>query len=514
MDKYEFLKDIGAGSFGLARLMRNKATQELVAMKFIERGSKINTNVEREIINLRSLMHPNIVRFKQVLLTPTHLVIEMEYAAGGELFDRIVTAGRFSEHEARYFFQQLISGVSYCHFKQVCHRDLNLANTLLDGSPVPILKICDFGFSKSSMLHSRPKSIAGTLRYIAPEVLSGSEYNGKLADVWSCGVTLYIMLVGAYPFEDQKEPRNLRMTVQRILGAQYKIPDFVYISQDCRHLLSRILVAPASRRITIEEIKKHPWFLKNLPLKESEAAQGIYYRNDSSAISPQSLESIMKIVRKARQPAMKPPTVISSTGGSRQVMKEIKKHLQFSKNLATEKPEAAQSACYRNKKSAFSPQRLEGTMEIVVEPRNPVTNCASVFSSTGGLELAKEEQNNDQEEKVEHKVEEEDEYDKQVKEDTYDKQVMEVYEDKQVKEVDVDQQVKKNIFISHVQSSANSVDSIGLFHLHGKFREKCRGLGGASYDDGSQVFSILITGLSSNYCGGRLVISSIWNSGN
>ncbi|ONM17428.1 Serine/threonine-protein kinase SRK2A [Zea mays] len=115
MEKYELLKDIGAGNFGVARLMRNKETKELVAMKYIPRGQKIDENVAREIINHRSLRHPNIIRFKEVVLTPTHLAIVMEYAAGGELFDRICNAGRFSEDEARYFFQQLICGVSYCH---------------------------------------------------------------------------------------------------------------------------------------------------------------------------------------------------------------------------------------------------------------------------------------------------------------------------------------------------------------------------------------------------------------
>ncbi|KAL0462165.1 UNVERIFIED_CONTAM: Serine/threonine-protein kinase SRK2G [Sesamum latifolium] len=222
MEKYE-LVNLGAGNFGVARLLRHKETKELVAMKYIERGHK-------------------------VVLTPTHLAIVMEYAAGGELFDRICTAGRFSENEARYFFQQLISGVSYCHSMQICHRDLKLENTLLDGSPAPRLKICDFGYSKSSVLHSRPKSTVGTPAYIAPEVLSRREYDGKLADVWSCGVTLYVMLVGAYPFEDPDDPKNFRKTISRIMAVQYKIPDYVHISQDCRHLLSRIFVANPSRR--------------------------------------------------------------------------------------------------------------------------------------------------------------------------------------------------------------------------------------------------------------------------
>ncbi|KAK1378592.1 hypothetical protein POM88_025336 [Heracleum sosnowskyi] len=111
----------------------------------------------------------------------------MEYASGGELFDRICTAGRFSEHEARYFFQQLISGVSFCHEMQICHKDLKLENTLLDGSPAPRLKICDFSYSKSSLLNSRPKSTVGTPTYIAPEVLSRHEYDGNV-------VALYIRL--------------------------------------------------------------------------------------------------------------------------------------------------------------------------------------------------------------------------------------------------------------------------------------------------------------------------------
>ncbi|THU49318.1 hypothetical protein C4D60_Mb06t08310 [Musa balbisiana] len=314
MEMYELVKDIGSGNFGVARLMRNKDTGELVAMKYIPRGPKINENVAREIINQRSLSHPNIIRFKEVMLTPTHLAIVLEYAAGGELFDRICHAGRFSEDElrrmqARYFFQQLISGVSYCHFMQICHRDLKLENTLLDGSPAPRLKICDFGYSKSSLLHSRPKSTVGTPAYIAPEVLSRHEYDGKvspasiplspsslflrvllsiskgprrdadddslrrvhtgessvkmilsqttstrlrgapvvMADVWSCGVTLYVMLVGAYPFEDPEDTKNFRKTMTRIMSVQYTIPEYVHISKDCRQLLSGIFMADPSK---------------------------------------------------------------------------------------------------------------------------------------------------------------------------------------------------------------------------------------------------------------------------
>ncbi|CAN8251747.1 unnamed protein product [Cochlearia groenlandica] len=303
MEKYDVVKDLGAGNFGVARLLRHKETKELVAMKYIERGRKIDENVAREIINHRSLRHPNIIRFKEVVLTPTHLAIVMEYASGGELFERICNAGRFSEAEARYFFQQLICGVDYCHSLQICHRDLKLENTLLDGSPAPLLKICDFGYSKSSLLHSRPKSTVGTPAYIAPEVLSRREYDGKHADVWSCGVTLYVMLVGGYPFEDPDDPKNFRKTIQRIMAVQYKIPDYVHISQECKHLLSRIFVTNSAKRITLKEIKKHPWYLKNLPKELTDSAQAVYYKRDNPSFSLQSVEDIMKIVGEARSPA-------------------------------------------------------------------------------------------------------------------------------------------------------------------------------------------------------------------
>ncbi|XP_021857922.1 serine/threonine-protein kinase SRK2I isoform X1 [Spinacia oleracea] len=301
-DRYDFVRDIGSGNFGVARLMRDKHTKELVAVKYIERGDKIDENVQREIINHRSLRHPNIVRFKEVILTPTHLAIVMEYASGGELFERICNAGRFSEDEARFFFQQLISGVSYCHAMQVCHRDLKLENTLLDGSPAPRLKICDFGYSKSSVYHSQPKSTVGTPAYIAPEVLLRKEYDGKIADVWSCGVTLYVMLVGRYPFEDPEEPKDFRKMIQRILSVQYAIPDGIFISPECRHLISRIFVQEPESRITIPEIKRHDWFIKNLPtdLTDENSVSNQFQELEQPM---QSIDAIMQIISEATIPA-------------------------------------------------------------------------------------------------------------------------------------------------------------------------------------------------------------------
>ncbi|GAU49136.1 hypothetical protein TSUD_191380 [Trifolium subterraneum] len=241
-DRYDLVRDIGSGNFGIARLMQDKQTKELVAVKYIERGDK-----------------------------------------------------------ARFFFQQLISGVSYCHAMQVCHRDLKLENTLLDGSPTPRLKICDFGYSKSSVLHSQPKSTVGTPAYIAPEVLLRQEYDGKIADVWSCGVTLYVMLVGSYPFEDPNEPKDFRKTIQRVLSVQYSIPDNVQISLECRHLISRIFVFDPAERITMPEIWKHKWFLKNLPMDlMDEKIMGNQFEEPEQPM--QSIDTIMQIISEATIP--------------------------------------------------------------------------------------------------------------------------------------------------------------------------------------------------------------------
>ncbi|WIA17833.1 hypothetical protein OEZ85_009339 [Tetradesmus obliquus] len=321
MERYEYIRDIGSGNFGVARLCRDKTTSQLVAVKFIERGDRVDKNVEREILNHRMLQNPNVVGFKEVFLTPTHLCIVMEYAAGGELFDRIVKAGRFSEDEARYFFQQLICGVDYCHQSGVCHRDLKLENTLLDGSPAPRVKICDFGYSKS-VLDSQPKSTVGTPAYIAPEVLQRTAYNGHGADVWSCGVTLYVMLVGAYPFEDHTDPRNFSKTIKRILAVKYSIPPQLRISAECQDLLARIFVAAPAQRITLPEIKRHPWFLKNLPVELANPAM-----QPPMPGPQQSVEDIQRLVQLARTvgPMDGPPPVkgMDADGAIDEAMAEI-----------------------------------------------------------------------------------------------------------------------------------------------------------------------------------------------
>ncbi|KAJ6924896.1 hypothetical protein NC652_017994 [Populus alba x Populus x berolinensis] len=180
----------------------------------------------------------------------------MEYVRGGELFAK-VAKGRLKEEAARKYFQQLISAIDYCHSRGVYHRDLKPENLLLDEDEN--LKISDFGlsalpeqFRQDGLLHTQ----CGTPAYVAPEVLRKKGYDGSKADIWSCGVILYVLLAGFLPFQDE----NVMKMYRKVFKAEYQFPP--WFSTDSKRLISRLLVADPEKRITIPAIMRNHWFLK------------------------------------------------------------------------------------------------------------------------------------------------------------------------------------------------------------------------------------------------------------
>lgn len=272
LGRYEQTGVLGEGTFGV--VLRARDPQAMgggeIAIKLLPRGDFVKnfkTYVKREIVHQSSLKHPFIVSLKEVFLTQTHLAIAMEYAQGGDMFKYICRHKphcRLLESQARWIFQQLIIGLDYCHNKGVANRDLKLENLLLDrdGSDGtrPLLKICDFGYSKHEQ-NSSAKTGVGTPIYMAPEIIyGGNRYDAKKADIWSCGVILYAMLYGCYPFSN-KEPDYIR----KIVTATYHMPPDVQVSAECKDLLTRLLVADSEQRLSMEDIKAHPWFTHALP---------------------------------------------------------------------------------------------------------------------------------------------------------------------------------------------------------------------------------------------------------
>lgn len=252
---------LGIGTFGKVKIATHQLTNHKVAVKILNR-QKIKSldvvgKIKREIQNLKLFRHPHIIKLYQVISTPTDIFMVMEYVSGGELFDYIVKHGKLKEPEARRFFQQIISGVDYCHRHMVVHRDLKPENLLLDSNLN--VKIADFGLS--NMMHDGEflRTSCGSPNYAAPEVISGKLYAGPEVDIWSCGVILYALLCGTLPFDDEHVPTLFR----KIKSGIFAVPD--YLNKEVVSLLCMMLQVDPLKRATIAQIREHDWFQKDLP---------------------------------------------------------------------------------------------------------------------------------------------------------------------------------------------------------------------------------------------------------
>jgi 5'-AMP-activated protein kinase catalytic alpha subunit len=258
---YRIGKTLGIGSFGKVKIAEHILTGHKVAIKILNRrkirSMEMEEKVKREIKILRLFMHPHIIRLYEVIDTPADIYVVIEYVKSGELFDYIVEKGRLHEEEARRFFQQIISGVEYCHRNMVVHRDLKPENLLLDSKWN--VKIADFGLSNVMRDGHFLKTSCGSPNYAAPEVISGKLYAGPEVDVWSCGVILYALLCGTLPFDDENIPNLFK----KIKGGIYTLPS--HLSPSARDLIPRMLVVDPMKRITIREIREHVWFKIRLP---------------------------------------------------------------------------------------------------------------------------------------------------------------------------------------------------------------------------------------------------------
>ncbi|XP_059636397.1 CBL-interacting serine/threonine-protein kinase 8 isoform X2 [Cornus florida] len=255
--KYEVGRTIGEGTFAKVKFAQNTETGESVAMKILDRSTiikhKMVDQIKREIYIMKLVRHPYVVRLHEVIASRTKIYIILEFITGGELFDKIVHHGRLSEAESRGYFQQLIDGVDYCHSKGVYHRDLKPENLLLDSQGN--LKISDFGLSAlPEQGVSLLRTTCGTPNYVAPEVLSHKGYDGAAADVWSCGVILYVLIAGYLPFDEI----DLTTLYSKIDKAEFSCPSWFPV--DARSLIYRILDPNPETRIRIEEIRNDEWF--------------------------------------------------------------------------------------------------------------------------------------------------------------------------------------------------------------------------------------------------------------
>jgi len=273
-DVYVIGDQIGSGMCGTVHLCIERASGLHCAVKIIDTKKfalspgLTPADLREEAAMMMTLDHPNIIRIKDTFETDNIIFIVMELVRGGDLFDRIVEKGKYKEDEARLVMQKVLSAVKYLHSKDIIHRDLKPENILLmEPNNDTEVKITDFGLAKRTNQEGL-KTFCGTPQYFAPEVLKrkntvkGLGSYGTAADIWSLGVVLFILLSGAFPFDDD----NLLVQIQ---NAQYSLSgaEWTNISDTAKHLVRSMMTLRPDQRLTVDQALDHPW-MKNEPFPE------------------------------------------------------------------------------------------------------------------------------------------------------------------------------------------------------------------------------------------------------
>ncbi|CAD2222280.1 Protein kinase domain/Protein tyrosine kinase/Kinase-like, putative [Angomonas deanei] len=251
--EYSVGKKIGSGNFATVYECKGPDGRTY-ALKEIPKKEIHKQQMEkqllREISILASVRHRNVLELVDKMQSTNTIYIITELVTGGELFDLIIKNRKLKEPVARRYLGELMDGLEAMQAQGVAHRDLKPENLLLDGKGV--LKISDFGLGNvqgSNLL----QTVCGTPNYVAPEVLMERGYNGFSADIWSSGVLLYVMVSGTMPFED----RNMNKLLLQIQRGVYR--PLTNVSKECQDLISRMLQVDPRKRISLQDVRQHPW---------------------------------------------------------------------------------------------------------------------------------------------------------------------------------------------------------------------------------------------------------------
>lgn len=268
-DHYDFKEVLGTGAFSEVVLAEEKRTQRLVAIKCIPKKAiegKENS-IENEIAVLHKIKHTNIVSLEEIFESKSHLYLVMQLVSGGELFDRIIEKGFYTEKDASKLILQILDAVKYLHDMGIVHRDLKPENLLYYSMDEDSkIMISDFGLSKIEGSGSVMSTACGTPGYVAPEVLAQKPYS-KAVDCWSIGVISYILLCGYPPFYDENDAKLF----EQILKAEYEFdsPYWDDISDSAKDFIVHLMEKDPSIRFSCEQALMHPWICGDTALDKN-----------------------------------------------------------------------------------------------------------------------------------------------------------------------------------------------------------------------------------------------------
>uniref|UniRef100_A0AC35G5Y9 Protein kinase domain-containing protein n=1 Tax=Panagrolaimus sp. PS1159 TaxID=55785 RepID=A0AC35G5Y9_9BILA len=261
--RFEITKKLGSGTYGKVSLAYDHKFDREVAVKLIKKSAIENkqdlVRIRREIRIMSALNHPNIIQIFEVFENKDKIILVMEYASGGELYDYVSKNGSLPEGEARRIFRQITSAVLYCHKHKVAHRDLKLENILLDVDNNA--KIADFGLSNYFTEKILLTTFCGSPLYASPEIINGTPYRGPEVDCWSLGILLYTLVYGSMPFDG----RDFNRMVRQIKRGAYYEPD---TPSTASMLIRNMLRVNPERRADIDDIASHWWLNleENMPV--------------------------------------------------------------------------------------------------------------------------------------------------------------------------------------------------------------------------------------------------------
>jgi len=259
---YDLKNELGRGAFSIVYLGIHKQTGTKHAIKVINKkdlGKDYEKNLKMEVDILKRVNHPNIIALKELFDTPEKLYLVMELVTGGELFDKIVEKGSYTEAEASQLVKKIVSAVDYLHGIDIVHRDLKPENLLLKSADNDLeVALADFGLSKIVGQQMMMQTACGTPSYVAPEVLNASGY-GKEVDMWSIGVITYILLCGFPPFYGDTVPEIF----EQIMEANFDYPEEYWggVSKEAKDFVNKLLVVETSDRLTAPQALNHPWLV-------------------------------------------------------------------------------------------------------------------------------------------------------------------------------------------------------------------------------------------------------------